>query len=159
MDDQIVGIFAGLTGHYILTFGALCVNEKMSLLLRRVRREINRGDWAKESIRCVLCFDRRVLYFFEVLRAARALRTYPDRLFITAGYDQTRLSNFYITAWHPGVGDGVGVFGGRVSGLSTGVGRMGRVFRAALGLSSRHSVRSEEHTSELQSRPHLVCRL
>src|SRR3989442_11904349 len=27
------------------------------------------------------------------------------------------------------------------------------------GTDSRHSARSEEHTSELQSRPHLVCRL
>src|SRR5690554_7467738 len=29
----------------------------------------------------------------------------------------------------------------------------------ALGLTWQHPSRSEEHTSELQSRPHLVCRL
>src|SRR5690554_7791331 len=30
---------------------------------------------------------------------------------------------------------------------------------SGIGCSSRMPVRSEEHTSELQSRPHLVCRL
>src|SRR3989442_11990788 len=34
-----------------------------------------------------------------------------------------------------------------------------QVIGEALGLTLPHSARSEEHTSELQSRPHLVCRL
>src|SRR5690625_5608660 len=32
-------------------------------------------------------------------------------------------------------------------------------YRRILGICSRHQKRSEEHTSELQSRGHLVCRL
>src|SRR3989442_16018721 len=39
-----------------------------------------------------------------------------------------------------------------------GTGRAGRHGRQA-GLRDRRRPRSEEHTSELQSRPHLVCRL
>src|SRR3712207_7014715 len=34
-----------------------------------------------------------------------------------------------------------------------------RVHRAAVGLQADHLARSEEHTSELQSRQYLVCRL
>src|SRR3989442_7408442 len=40
------------------------------------------------------------------------------------------------------------------------VGRVAiRVVRGALAAAARAHDRSEEHTSELQSRPHLVCRL
>src|SRR3989442_5774761 len=37
--------------------------------------------------------------------------------------------------------------------------RAGRVTRAKRVRADEHGERSEEHTSELQSRPHLVCRL
>src|SRR3989442_1888625 len=36
---------------------------------------------------------------------------------------------------------------------------IGTVCLALWGLAFRRELRSEEHTSELQSRPHLVCRL
>src|SRR5690554_7623845 len=35
----------------------------------------------------------------------------------------------------------------------------GELVDLAFLLNSQHALRSEEHTSELQSRPHLVCRL
>src|SRR6201991_5288886 len=37
--------------------------------------------------------------------------------------------------------------------------QIGQVQPAAAAVEQLHAVRSEEHTSELQSRPHLVCRL
>src|SRR3989442_4966544 len=45
--------------------------------------------------------------------------------------------------------------------LHAGVARIGVLFSAELGevREAEHVERSEEHTSELQSRPHLVCRL
>src|SRR5690554_7310212 len=37
--------------------------------------------------------------------------------------------------------------------------RIERDIRTLVGFGTRSTLRSEEHTSELQSRPHLVCRL
>src|SRR5690554_7521387 len=45
-----------------------------------------------------------------------------------------------------------------LEGLGGHVGGPARLVGAAVG-HARHHLRSEEHTSELQSRPHLVCRL
>src|SRR3989442_8620579 len=46
--------------------------------------------------------------------------------------------------------DGVGITAPR---------HFSQVERRGHGMAEGHTVRSEEHTSELQSRPHLVCRL
>src|SRR5579872_5632622 len=57
--------------------------------------------------------------------------------------------------------DGLDVSAGRVRAVETSTGRIpAAVVILAIGHSARETYeRSEEHTSELQSRPHLVCRL
>src|SRR2546429_5842919 len=54
------------------------------------------------------------------------------------------------------VGAGVGAVGGAILTGGSGIGTVGG---AAVGAVIGNEVRSEEHTSELQSRLHLVCRL
>src|SRR5436305_9699983 len=69
----------------------------------------------------------------------------------------------YTTLFRSGLGRSAGL----VSALGIGVGTLVHVATAAVGLTALlmssaaafSAVRSEEHTSELQSRPHLVCRL
>src|SRR2546422_8155684 len=72
----------------------------------------------------------------------------------------------YTTLFRSGMIDGVGYVGGSLSGsalgwlLDRGGYSLGFTCLAALTLiSAVLSLRSEEHTSELQSRLHLVCRL
>src|SRR3989442_9974641 len=54
---------------------------------------------------------------------------------------------------------GTAVPGGTVCSTSPGISPSWQTERAKGSGEVLHTVRSEEHTSELQSRPHLVCRL
>src|SRR3712207_7629249 len=47
----------------------------------------------------------------------------------------------------------------KVPGVEMSTGSLGQGFSAAVGMALASKLRSEEHTSELQSRQYLVCRL
>src|SRR3989442_8182558 len=62
----------------------------------------------------------------------------------------------YTTLFRSRIGGGAGHRQGRRCG---GQPRRQGIGLGAVGTAGKEVVRSEEHTSELQSRPHLVCRL
>src|SRR2546422_2394415 len=80
----------------------------------------------------------------------------------TTVQDTSRQGDVAITSWDWNFGDGT-----RVSGRNPGphtyanasVYQVSLIIRDGNGKESRAVARSEEHTSELQSRLHLVCRL
>src|SRR5690348_17042716 len=83
------------------------------------------------------------------LTAAQALVTYLSRQYSVAGGQRRRL-----------IPATLGIFGhGNVAGLGQALDQLSDVMPFVQGRNEQALVRSEEHTSELQSPVHLVCRL
>src|SRR5436305_12002761 len=88
-------------------------------------------------------FYRFLLFFFFLMirRPPRSTLFPYTTLFRSPGLSADARTRAFDRFWHAGSGEGSGL------GLA--------IARRLVGVDER----SEEHTSELQSRPHLVCRL
>src|SRR6266699_1437694 len=87
--------------------------------------------------------------------AVQYVHTPSVLLYLVFFFNDTATTEIYTLSLH----DALPTSGKRAASARRGPGSIARQAAGRAGSAARRARRSEEHTSELQSRPHLVCRL